>query len=62
MKGNSIKQVRTQLFMTQLEFAKVIGVHTIVVSQWERGIRNPSLRHQKAIIDLCKENGIKIEF
>ena len=62
MKGNNIRLARMQLYLTQAEFAKIIGVHTIVVSQWERDVRNPSLRHQKQIIDLCKQNGIEINF
>lgn len=60
MTGEKIREIRRKLFMTQREFSEKIGVHCKVVSDWERNNETPSLRNQKKIFDLCKENGIEI--
>lgn len=37
-----IKSTRKDLGLTQDEFARVLGVHTVTVSRWERGTAEPS--------------------
>lgn len=61
MTAERIREIRRKLFMTQKEFARVLGVHWISVSDWERNNETPSLKNQKKIFELCKENNIKIE-
>jgi DNA-binding transcriptional regulator YiaG len=37
-----IKNLRCSLQLSQAKFAEIIGVSRDAVSQWERGLRNPS--------------------
>jgi DNA-binding transcriptional regulator YiaG len=55
------KRIREQLFMTQDEFAKAIGVSVVSVSKWERGINKPTLKFLKVIVELARDNGIYVE-
>ncbi len=36
-----VKEIREALGMTQAEFARDVGVDTITVSRWERGVSSP---------------------
>ena len=56
----NIKELRRKCYMTQKEFAEKLNVSIQTVNYWESGDRNPSLRHQKAIVQICKENNIEI--
>jgi DNA-binding transcriptional regulator YiaG len=38
----SVKQIRTQLGVSQAVFAASLGVSAILVQSWERGVREPS--------------------
>ena len=38
-----IRQVRSELRMSQAEFARLLGVHQTAVSQWETGRTSPDL-------------------
>ena len=58
----TVKEIRKELSMTQDKFAKVIGVHKNLVSEWERELRNPSIKNQRKIYDFCKENNIDVSF
>lgn len=48
---NLIKEIRTQLKLTQKEFAKPMGIHENLVSSWERSERNPN---QKTLLRLTE--------
>lgn len=56
----NIKAIRLQLYMTQEQFADLLGVSRMTVSSWEQGRRKVSLAHQKKIVEVCKENKIKV--
>lgn len=51
-----IKKLRQALFLTQCEFAKLVGVSVVSVRKWESGKCKPSLRHQKIIYKLKENN------
>ena len=55
-----IKRIRTEAFLTQGEFAKIMGVHLETVRAWEHGRFKPSLKAQKKIVEFCKKNGIAV--
>jgi DNA-binding transcriptional regulator YiaG len=57
----NIRKIRESAYMTQAEFSKAIGVSCVAVVKWESGKANPSLRHQKRILDFAKENNITVE-
>lgn len=41
MNATMIKAIRNRLGLTQVEFAAVLGTHSITVSKWERGVAQP---------------------
>ena len=45
MGPGEIKSLRQSLGMTQDHFAQILGVHTLTVSKWERGVLQPSPYH-----------------
>lgn len=57
---NMIVSLRNKLILTQEEFAKLLGVSFASVNRWERGHHNPTVKIKRKIIELCKQNNIKI--
>ena len=51
----AIKRLRKKLKMTQVEFAKAVGVTERAVLHWEAGTRNVSSLAQRAIERVEKE-------
>jgi len=37
MTGDEVRRIRRRLGLTQVEFAKLVGVHSVTVSRWETG-------------------------
>lgn len=58
--GDTIKRVRNEAKMTQVEFSKSLEISQTAVTEYERGIRTPSLKVAKKIIDFAKQNKIKL--
>ena len=56
-----IKKVRDKLILTQTEFAALLGVYYPTVCRWEKGIHDPTTKVKRKIVELCKENDIKLE-
>lgn len=56
-----VKKIRTKLFLTQEEFAKVFGVHVQTVRCWEWGKFQPSLKQQKKILEFAKKHNIEVD-
>lgn len=56
--SNIIKLIRTQLEMTQKEFADIIGVSFATVNRWENGRCEPTQIAINTIKNLCLEKGI----
>ena len=42
MKADEIKRLRTGLKLTQVEFAKRLGVGRVTLVRWETGVQEPS--------------------
>lgn len=59
--AEDIKRIRRKAFMTQEDFAKVLGVSCVTVSRWETGKAKPNLKAMKAIDDYCKHNRIDFD-
>jgi transcriptional regulator with XRE-family HTH domain len=49
-----IKRVRDGLGLTQEQFAQLLGVHTLTVSKWERGLLSPSPYQESLISSFAK--------
>ena len=49
-----IKYIRSMINMSQEQFAKEIGVSSVIVDQWESGKKYPSLTAQEQLYEICK--------
>lgn len=58
---SNIKVIRQKLLLTQLEFACKLGISKQMVSNYEGGKYNPSMKMIKKIMELCRENGIEVK-
>lgn len=56
-----IKRIRQRSFLTQQEFANVIGVSFSTVNRWEVGRSKPNLKAMKSINTFCVDNNIPYE-
>ena len=56
-----IKRIRQRSFLTQQEFANVIGVSFSTVNRWESGRSKPHLKAMKSINTFCVDNNISYE-
>lgn len=56
-----IKRIRQRSFLTQQEFADVIGVAFSTVNRWESGRSKPNLKAMKSINTFCLDNNIPYE-
>lgn len=56
-----IKRIRRRSFLTQQEFANVIGVSFSTVNRWEAGRSKPNLKAMKSINTFCVDNNISYE-
>ena len=56
-----IKRIRQRSFLTQQEFANVIGVSFSTVNRWEAGRSKPNLKAMKSINTFCVDNNILYE-
>lgn len=56
-----IKRIRQRSFLTQQEFAKIIGVAFSTVNRWKSGSAKPNLKAMKSINTFCLENNIPYE-
>ena len=56
-----IKRLRQRSFLTQQEFANVIGVSFSTVNRWESGCSKPNLKAMKSINTFCVDNNIPYE-
>lgn len=57
----SIKYVRTQLNLSQEEFARKLGVSFATVNRWENGFYKPSRLAKKSFEIFCKDNNVVFE-
>lgn len=58
--GNQIKTIRLNSLLSQVEFAKALGVSFSTVNRWENDKVTPNFQTIKRIRDFCISN--KIDF
>ncbi len=56
--SEKVKNVRTELKLSQEELAHQLGVSFATINRWENGSYNPSRLAKKAFEDFCKENNL----
>ncbi len=54
MTGKDIRRIRKKLAMNQTQFAQLLGVHQITVSNWERDVSEPTPYQVSMIADFGK--------
>ena len=59
--SEKVKFVRSQLKLSQEDFAHELGVSFATINRWENGNYQPSRLAKKAFEDYCKENDIVFE-
>ncbi len=57
--AEKVKKVRTELQLSQEEFAHELGVSFATINRWENGNYNPSRLAKKAFEIFCDKNNIK---
>jgi len=56
--NENIKLIREELGLKQKEFAEVIGVTDITISNWEKSIHGPNIQAQRTLGKFCEDNNI----
>jgi len=56
-----VKELREKLIITQEELAQLLGVSFASINRWETGKHEPAIKIRRKIVELCKENNIKVE-
>ena len=60
--AKKIKYLRTnKLMLTQVEFAKILGVSYESINRYERCKSVPTLKTRRKLVKMMKENGIEVE-
>lgn len=59
--ADAILRLRVKLNLSQQEMAKVLGVSFPSISRWENGHNEPTKLVKVRIIEMLKENNIKIK-
>lgn len=54
--GSRIRQARRHAGLSQSELAAKIGAHPTSVSDWERGVNEPSVRHMTSIAEATEQS------
>ena len=54
----AIKEIRIRCLLSQVDFAKEIGVSFSTVNRWENGKAIPNFKALKKIRDFCARNAI----
>lgn len=60
--ADEIRKLRQQQFMSQTDFANLLGVSFTTVNRWENGKSKPSYKAMKNIDKYCKEHNIVFDF
>lgn len=59
--SETIKKIRISLLIDQDQFAKKVGISRQAISNYERGVRKPSLKNIRKMKDIADENGIEVK-
>lgn len=57
----AIKRLRTQMMLTQSEFADVLGVKYGTVNRWEAGSFEPTMKTKRKLAPLFEKFDIEVE-
>lgn len=57
--AESIKELRTKMTLSQIEFAQVLGVSFASVNRWETGKHEPTIKIKRKIKALMREYDVR---
>lgn len=60
--ATTVKELRRKCLLSQMDFAKEIGVSFSTVNRWETGKTVPNFKTMKRIQSFCKYNNIEFDF
>jgi len=60
--ASTVKELRKRCLLSQMDFAKEIGVSFSTVNRWETGKTVPNFKTMKRIRSFCKNNRIDFDF
>ncbi len=60
--AENMTKLRKALFLNKQQMANALGISISAISGYERGIRQPSYATVKKIMQLAKQNKIKLSF
>lgn len=57
----STRALRQRLGLSQVDFGRLLGVHTMTISKWERGVLEPSDHQRKVLraLTVAAERGLR---
>lgn len=53
-----IKKYRNIKFLTQKDFAELLGVTNVTVNRWENKQNEPTMKQKRMLYDLFKKEGL----
>ena len=56
-----VKEIRTELDMSQEQLARELHVSFATINRWENGKNSPNMLTKKVFYEYCKEKKIKAE-
>lgn len=60
--ASTVMELRKRCLLSQMGFAKEIGVSVSTVNRWETGKTVPNFKAMKRIHSFCKNNRIDFDF
>ena len=59
--AEAIKKLRNKMILSQMEFAKLLGVSFTSVNRWETGRYEPTIKVKRKLALLFKQHGIEVQ-
>lgn len=59
--AKAIKKLRSKMLLTQMEFAKYLGVSFASINRWETGRFEPTMKIKRKLAPLFQEYKIEVE-
>ena len=56
-----VKELRNKLILSQTELGDLLGVSFASINRWETGKHEPTIKAKRKIVELCKQNNVKLE-
>lgn len=59
--AEKVKYVRSELLISQMQLAEMIGVSFPTINRWETGKLEPAFLNEKKFEKFCKKHNINLE-